>query len=728
MTGTWTNESTRHLLTALNEAKRRNNAAIEPEHLFWSDLQDPQGIASRAGALDGLSPAAVKSVVADLLARLPVARDGTHKPLFSPRLKEMLVKARSVLGTDEPLDWPDVVAALMASYDDPLVIALRDAGMETGNLRPLAELPKQLGEAPSDIPVGNPLAEFCRDLTALAEQDRVEPVIGREKEISEILLILGQRVTNNPLLLGEPGVGKTAIVEGLAMAVRSGAAPRLAGRRFVQLDLNALLAGASYRGEFEERLKRVVDVVVAAQGKYVLFVDEIHTLMGAGSTVGGADAANLLKPPLARGQLSMVGATTYGEYKKYLESDPAFTRRFQVVRVPEPTPLQARGILDGVIQRYADHHGVTYAPDALDLIVDLSDRYIGSTHFPDKALKVLDRAGSIAGTDAPLNRGPEVKTRQRRVTRSTVMNAVSQISNLPLEYIAQAPESRLKSLGKALSSSLVGQDEPIQHVVNWMRLALSALRNPVRPRGVLLFSGPRSVGKTTAALILAREVYAQKRALTLDMSGFTEATSISRLIGTTAGYVGYGEGGLLTEALWRAPYSLVLLNRIEQAHPRVLELLASAFETGELADGTGKIVRMTECLFVMTSSAPREELPAGVGTWVDQDILFNPLDSSHAPALARLALERSAAYLKKSLLHAAAPPSIKLDRSAEAVICGAFESGKGAFGVERYVDEHIVGALVRERGGRGWSGVKEIVVRASAGSYEFDILPRPSVG
>ncbi|MCW2086254.1 UNVERIFIED_ORG: ATP-dependent Clp protease ATP-binding subunit ClpC [Bradyrhizobium japonicum] len=719
MADRWTDSSMRHLIVALNEARRRNHALIEPEHLLWADLQDSEGIVAKAACIDNLSSAAVKSAVADQLSRLPVANTGVRsRPQYSPRLKHLLDEAQKGVGEDQPLDWPSVIGALMSDPDDPLVMALRDAGMDAANLQPVSELPARRPASSPDDLVGNPLSEFCRDLTSLAEQGRIEPVVGRDVEIAQIMLVLGQRTTSNPLLLGEPGVGKTAIVEGLALAVRDRPSSRLAGRRFMQLDLNGLLAGASYRGEFEERLKRVIDAVLAADGEYVLFVDEIHTLMGAGATAGGADAANLLKPALARGQLSMIGATTYSEYKKYLESDAAFTRRFQVVQIPEPTPPQVRTILDGISPRYEDFHGVKYGADALDRVVDLADRYIGSTHFPDKAIKLLDRAGVIAAlADREKGAGPPI------VTSSTVVEAVSQISNLPREHIAQAADSRLRSLRSALGDSLVGQDAAIGKLVGRMRLALSPWRNPARPRCVLLFSGPPAVGKTTAARILAEQVYAGRPPLSLDMSGYSEATSSSRLIGTTAGYVGYGEGGALTEAIWRAPYSLVLLEKIERAHPQVLELLSSAFQSGRLTDGTGKEVRMTESMFVMTSESALDALPASIRVWVDENVGFEALDIDHAPAVARLALQRSAANLAASLLHGAPEPAIELDATAEQAIREAFVPADGALSIERHVEQHIIGALIDARGDRGWAGVKQVIVRALEGAYTFDVLP-----
>ncbi len=718
----WTNSATARLAAALDEARRRSHQALEPEHLLWADLlEDHSLLATAAGACE-LSVPMVKAIVDRRLHQLPVATRGTRtNPRFSERLRERVAEARRAPGRnpDLPLDWPATITSLMARHDDPLVVDLRAAGLETATLAPIAELPPQVGQEAEKFFADEPLQKYCRDLTALAAEGRIEPAIGRDHEVEQIILILAQRTTNNPVLLGEPGVGKTAIVEGLACRMARGEVARLAGRRLLELDLNSLLAGASYRGEFEDRLKRVVDAVVQAEGKYVLFVDEVHTLMGAGSAGSGPDAANLLKPPLARGQLRMIGATTYAEYKQHLELDAAFTRRFQVVRVAEPTPKQVREIMGGISGHYAKFHGVQYEDAALHFIVELSDRYIGSTHFPDKAIKVIDRAGVIASL-----RGGGVGDQTPCVDKSAVIDAVAQISHLPRHHIAQDQETQLSTVEKALQTKLVGQAEPMRKLVEQLRTAFPQFRsNPQRPRGVLLFTGPAAVGKTAAARLVAQHLYASEEQLVaLDMAGFSDKATVTRLIGSPIGYEGHREGGKLTEAVWRTPFSLVLLENIELAHADVLNLLATACEEGALTDSAGKRVRMNECLFVMTSRQPVERaLPPRFRSLVQEIISFEKLSVEHAVPLARLALQLSAEHLAKSLCQEGEPPKFELHKSVEEAVRTAFDPELGALSVERHVDRQIFTELVRQGSLEDWSAARKVIVSHSRGHYNFKV-------
>lgn len=507
------------------------------------------------------------------------------------------------------------------------------------------------------------LDSFGRDLTDMARNGELDPVIGREDEIMRAMEILSRRTKNNPVFVGEAGVGKTAVVEGLAQRIASGdVPPTLADARVVELDLTALLAGTKYRGQFEERIKAVMHEASRA-GDIILFIDEIHMLVGAGEgSDGSMDAGNILKPALARGELRLVGATTYDEYRKSIEKDAALSRRFQSIKVEEPSPSETRRILDGAKGSYEKHHRVEYAPEVLDEVVRLAARYLPGRQFPDKALDVLDEAGalvrskgsqqpeSIKVIDAQLvllgeqkadavrladyERARELRDAERAlrdnrekeldrvrtlqgagqtpVTVDTVRRVVAQQSGVPLETLGSDEKARYLQIEQELGEMVIGQEDGVKALARSLRRARAGLRDPNRPIGSFLFVGPTGVGKTLTVKALAKHLFGDSDAvIQIDMSEFMEKQSVSKLVGAPPGYVGYEEGGKLTEAVRRKPFSIVLLDEIEKAHPDVNNMLLQLLEEGRLTDGHGRVVDFSNTIIIMTSNLGAEDMMKG---------------------------------------------------------------------------------------------------------------------
>lgn len=498
------------------------------------------------------------------------------------------------------------------------------------------------------------LDQFSRDLTNLAREGKLDPVIGRELEIDRVIRILSRRTKNNPVLIGEPGVGKTAIVEGIAQRIVEGKVPEiLLNKRLVQLDLAAVLAGTKYRGEFEERMKKIIDEIVENSDKIVLFIDELHTLVGAGAAEGAIDAGNMLKPYLARGDLHVIGATTLKEYKKYIEKDPALERRFQPVIISEPTQEEAIQILRGLRDRFEAHHRVKITDEAIASAVYLSDRYIQDRFLPDKAIDLLDEACSkvrLKTMEQPKNlkeleeeikrleeekdaavRAQEFekaaelrdKIKEKRekleklkeewidsqgssfgvVTSNDIAEVVSEATGIPIKKLVQEEIQKYLKMEEALHNRVVGQEEAIKAVSEAVRRAMAGLKDPKRPIGSFLFLGPTGVGKTELARALAEFLFGDEDALIrLDMSEYMEKHAVSRMIGSPPGYVGYEEGGQLTEAVRRRPYSVILLDEIEKAHPDVFNVLLQILDDGRLTDAQGRTVDFKNTIIIMTSN------------------------------------------------------------------------------------------------------------------------------
>ena len=503
------------------------------------------------------------------------------------------------------------------------------------------------------------LDEFSRDLTQLARENKLDPVVGRKREIERVIQILARRTKNNPVLIGEPGVGKTAIVEGLAQRIIDGSAPEvLMGKRVLTLDLAGLIAGTKYRGEFEERLKRVMKEITGS-GNVVIFIDELHTIIGAGGAEGAIDASNMLKPALSRGEIQCIGATTLNEYKKYIERDAALERRFQSIIVEEPSVDETIEILKGIKERYEEHHGVSYTPGALEVAAVLSRRYVPDRFLPDKAIDLIDEAGSrkrISNSVRPteiaeiereierLNgeklalvnsqnyeraaavrdevrqlraRVEEIKsqwkvtlrTEQCIVDSEDINYVLSEMTGIPLVRLAQSESDKLLSFEEELHKRVVGQDDAIAVIASAVRRSRTGLSAPQRPMGSFIFLGPTGVGKSLLAKSLAEYLFGSADALVrIDMSDFMEKHNVSRLVGAPPGYVGYDEGGLLTEKIRRKPYSVVLLDEIEKAHPDVFNILLQVLEEGELQDNLGHKVNFRNAVLIMTSNAGAREI------------------------------------------------------------------------------------------------------------------------
>ena len=458
-------------------------------------------------------------------------------------------------------------------------------------------------ERPFEEPSGHPLAQFGADLTQLARDGKVDPVIGRDREIDRVIQILSRRKKNNPILIGEAGVGKSAIVEGLALRIARGEVPAtIAGKRIFSLDVSALVAGTKFRGEFEERMQQLLDLLHRSRDTTV-FIDEIHTIVGAGSTQGSLDTANILKPALARGELQTIGATTLDEYRTDIESDTALERRFQRVLVEPTTPEQTLGILRRIAPDYERHHRVRYSDEALRACVELTGRYVTGRCFPDKAIDALDEAGSRAHLQR------NAATVPVEIGEGLVRRVVSDMTGIPAERVSEDEASRLRSLRDHLARRVVGQQEAVERIARTIRRSRAGLQDENRPIGVFLFVGPTGVGKTLLAKEVSKWLFDEHRGLIrIDMSEYAEKHNVARLIGPPPGYVGYGEGGQLTEAVRRQPYAVVLLDEIEKAHPEVFNTLLQLFDEGRLTDGSGRTVDFRNTILIMTSNVGSREV------------------------------------------------------------------------------------------------------------------------
>ena len=657
----FTDRARRVVVYAQDEAKTLEHSYIGTEHLLLGLLRESEGVAAQALGSFSITLDAVRDYVIRETSRGAGVQPG-HIP-FTPRakkslelaLREALQLGHNYIGTEH------LLLGLLRGGDGFAIQALSTFGVSAQDLRQkvvmllssggrgdepaLSGAPS--GEHRSGRSGGNAavLEQFGRNLTQAAREGKLDPVIGRERETERLMQILARRTKNNPILIGEPGVGKSAIVDGLALKIVSGEVPDMLKDKTVHtLDLGSLIAGARYRGDFEERLKKVMKEV-AQRGDVILFIDEIHNLVSAGSAEGAIDAASILKPLLARGEMQTIGATTLDEYRKYFEKDAALERRFQPVKVDPPTKEQTLQILTGLRDQYEQHHKVTITDQALQAAVEMSERYLPDRFLPDKAIDLIDEAGArlrisqkvgeqaeslrdlrrrkaeaIAAQDyeeAGKLRDEEHNLMQQagggtemlKVTDDTVADVLSVWTGIPVAKLTNAEAERLLRMEQELHKRIVGQDEAVQVVSRSLRRTRAGLKDPKRPAGSFIFLGPTGVGKTETAKALAEFLFDDEDALiTLDMSEYMEKHSVSRLIGSPPGYVGYDEGGQLTEAVRRKPFSVILFDEIEKAHPDVFNTLLQILEEGRLTDTQGRIVDFKNTILIMTSNLGSKDL------------------------------------------------------------------------------------------------------------------------
>ena len=667
---------TKNALAALRAAKSASKKAkqnyIGTEHVILGLAQEPEGVASRILAENGVTGNRLQEMIAQLNIH-PGSLALLDQEGYSPRCQKVLhmAAAQARKYRSDQTGTEHILLAIILERENVAAKLLEAMGTNISKL--YFELLAAMGEDPAvhrdDLQVSgqNPerrgiLEQFSRDLTQMAYEGRLDPVIGREDEIRRVIQILSRRTKNNPVLIGEPGVGKTAVVEGLARRIVTGKVPAsIRDKRLLTLDLSGMVAGTKYRGEFEERIKRVIEEVTADKN-IILFVDELHTLIGAGGAEGSLDASNILKPSLSRGEVQLIGATTITEYRKYVEKDAALERRFQPVQVEEPTPDQALEILRGIVHIYEDHHNVKVEDEALKMAVDLSVRYINDRNLPDKAIDVIDEAcaavrlGSEGGSedksialeeeiravderlakafmngdlsearnlrreqDALVRKLENLQNRKDRgrkerslmVTAEDVASVISIWAKVPVNRLTERESARLLRLEKELHKRVIGQEDAVQAVSRAIRRGRVGLQNPDRPIGSFLFLGPTGVGKTELSKALAEVMFgSDKDLIRIDMSEYMEQYAVSKIIGSAPGYVGYEEGGQLSEKVRRHPYSVVLFDEIEKAHPDVFNILLQILDEGHITDSQGHRVNFKNTVIIMTSNVGAQRIIA----------------------------------------------------------------------------------------------------------------------
>ncbi|AEF16358.1 MULTISPECIES: AAA family ATPase [Thermoanaerobacterium] len=659
MFGRFSEKAQKVLYQAQEEARSLYHNYVGTEHILLGLIKEEDGIASRVLKSLGVTYEDIRAKVESLIGMGNVPGDVVG---YTPRAKRVLelsfAEARrfntNYIGTEH------ILLGLIREGEGVAVRILMELGVDFNRVR--EEIVKMVSEEPSGTTnkaqraknTNTPnLNQFGRDLTELAREGKLDPVIGREKEIERVIQILSRRTKNNPCLIGEPGVGKTAIAEGLAEAIESGTIPEiLKGKRVVTLDMASMVAGTKYRGEFEDRLKNVLNEVIKA-GNVILFIDELHTIIGAGAAEGAIDASNILKPALARGEIQVIGATTIDEYRKYIEKDPALERRFQPIMVEEPSVEETIEILKGLRDKYEAHHRIKITDEAIEAAAKLSHRYITDRFLPDKAIDLIDEAASrvrLKTVTAPpeikeledklnmLNKDKEEAIRtqeyekaakirdeeqkvkeqlenlkskwqqnslvkEKSVGAEEISQIVSLWTGIPTQKLAQEESERLLHLEEILHKRVIGQDEAVDAVARAIRRARVGLKDPKRPIGSFIFLGPTGVGKTELSKALAEAMFGDESAIVrIDMSEYMEKFSVSRLIGSPPGYVGYEEGGELTEKIRRKPYSVILFDEIEKAHPDVFNILLQILDDGRLTDSKGRTVDFKNTLIIMTSN------------------------------------------------------------------------------------------------------------------------------
>ncbi|HZR92656.1 MAG TPA: AAA family ATPase [Gaiellaceae bacterium] len=813
---TLTIKSQEAIAAAQELARRRGNPELTPDHLLLAllDQELPR-------TLLGERSQHVRAEAQERLERLPAVTGSQQQPGVSRAFSDLLDRAREEMRRleDEYVSTEHLLLALGVVPRDELLARLKEV---RGGQRVTSQDPEGTYQA---------LEKFGRDLTQLAEAGKLDPVIGRDDEIRRVIQVLSRRTKNNPVLIGDPGVGKTAIVEGLAQRVVAGDVPEgLKGKRVWQLDIGALLAGAKYRGEFEERLKAVLQEIKAAEGDLVLFIDELHTIVGAGAAEGAVDAANMLKPMLARGELRAIGATTLDEYRKYIEKDAALERRFQPVFVGEPSVADTIAILRGLKERYEAHHGVRIRDAALVAAAVLSDRYISGRFLPDKAIDLVDEAASRVRTEidsSPLEldeaerrvrqleielaamaketkevrepverelaearsvrdelaarwakekelleqvkgatkRIDELRMEAERAEREGNLQRVAEIrygeipalekllaerpeeelmvkeevdeddialvvsrwTGVPVSRLLEGETQKLIHMEERLHERVVGQDEAVEAVANALRRARSGLQDPNRPIGSFVFLGPTGVGKTELARALAEFMFDDERAMVrLDMSEYQERHTVSRLVGAPPGYVGYEEGGQLTEAVRRRPYSVILLDEIEKAHHEVFDVLLQILDDGRLTDGHGRTVDFRNTVIIMTSNlrsseALREFFRPEFLNRIDEIVEFHSLTREQLAEIVELQLARLRARLAERGLGLELTPAAK-----EVVAEAGWDPAYGARPLKRALQRLVENPLAKRLLEGAFASGDTVLVDVSEHGGELEFRKAPA--
>jgi ATP-dependent Clp protease ATP-binding subunit ClpC len=585
---------------AMEEAHRLGHNYLGTEHLLLGILKEGNNIAIQVLEKMGVSLSGLKTRIEEMLStthRVESFYMGAQIAL-TPRAKRVLELAYTeakelghpYVGTEH------LLLALLREGEGVAVKALEEEGVDLFRARSAVNAilaPEKQQKTKSSTPT---LDQFSRDLTQLAREGKLDPVIGRENEIKRVVNILCRRTKNNPALIGEPGVGKTAIVEGLAQRIISGQVPEpLHNKRVVSLDMAAIVAGTKYRGEFEERMRRIINEIRRQQGEIVLFVDEFYNIVHAGAAEGAIDAASIFKPALARGELQCIGAATFDDYRKYIEKDAALERRFQPVQVSEPTLEETKAILRGIRYRYEEHHKVEITDESVEAATELADKYIMGRFLPDKAIDLMDEAAA----KVRLEEGRESKI----VTPEDVAQIVSMWTGIPVTRLAQTEAEKFLHIEEAIHRRIVNQEEAVRAVAEALRRSRAGLKDRRKPIGSFLFLGPTGVGKTELARALAEYLFGTEEALIkLDMSEYMEKYAVSRMVGAPPGYVGYEEGGQLTEKVRRHPYCVVLFDEIEKAHPDVFSILLQIMDDGRLTDAQGRQVDFRHSIVILTSN------------------------------------------------------------------------------------------------------------------------------
>ncbi|MGR7026688.1 ATP-dependent Clp protease ATP-binding subunit [Geodermatophilus sp. URMC 62] len=786
---------------AAHQAVAGGSADLDTEHLLWAMTGDET--TRQFLARTGLDPDQLR---AQLEPQLQRGEPRDEPPSLTPAAKRALLDAHRVsraLGSTY-IGPEHLLFALAVNPDSPGGRVLRERGVTpealqqaaTGSPQPGGGRPGGPGQpGSSNTPT---LDEFGRDLTQMARDGRIDPVIGREAEIEQTVEVLSRRRKNNPVLIGEAGVGKTAIVEGIAAQIVEGDVPEtLRGRRLVELDLTGLVAGTRYRGDFEERVKKIIDEIREHSDEVIVFIDELHTVVGAGSSEGSGGAGNMLKPALARGELHIIGATTLDEYRRNIEKDAALERRFQPILVSEPGVEDTVSILCGLRDRYEAHHGVRFTDEAVRAAVELSDRYVTDRHLPDKAIDLIDQAGArvrrrvktpptdLRGLEQEVERLQREKDQavaaeqyeraselrdqlaeaQARIEQARsgggqsgvpevgvedIAEVVSRQTGIPVAQLTQEEVQRLLDLEGRLHQRVVGQDDAVRVVAEAVRRSRVGLGDPDRPIGSFLFLGPTGVGKTELARALAEALFGDEdRMVRLDMSEFQERHTVSRLVGSPPGYVGYEDAGQLTEAVRRRPYSVVLLDEIEKAHPDVFNTLLQVLDDGRLTDSQGRTVDFTNTVLIMTSNLGSELIqgrnaPLGFGTGdgaaadaglrdrlvrrlresfrpeflnrIDEVVVFQQLESEQLQQITRLLLDETRRRLSAQ--------GIEVAFTDEAVAWIADRGFEPQFGarplrraIQREVDNPLARLLLDGRVGAG----RQVTVGVRDGALDLEV-------